>query len=90
MEVHGTIFPIDVIAEYTRPARVIRQGEEITLPALTQRHMVDTGEHGEMEAFLTDGLRSVLKSIPAFEMSEFTVRWPGIFRNLSMKEILGI
>ena len=30
-----------------------------------------------MEAFLTDGLRSVLKSIPAFEMSEFTVRWPG-------------
>ena len=69
--------PIDVIAEYTRPARVIREGEEVILPALTQRHMIDTGEHGEMEAFLTDGLRSVLKSIPAFEMSEFTVRWPG-------------
>ena len=62
---------------YTRPARVIRDGEEVVLPALSQRHMVDTGEHGEMEAFLTDGLRSVLKSIPAVEMSEFTVRWPG-------------
>lgn len=69
--------PIDVIAEYTRPARVIREGEEVTLPALSQRHMVDTGEHGEMEAFLTDGLRSVLKSIPAVDMSEYTVRWPG-------------
>ena len=69
--------PIDVIAEYTRPARVIRDGEEVVLPALSERHMLDTGEHGEMEAFLTDGLRSVLKSIPAVEMSEFTVRWPG-------------
>ena len=69
--------PIDVIAEYTRPARVVRDGEEVVLPALSLRHIVDTGEHGDMEAFLTDGLRSVLKSIPAVEMSEFTVRWPG-------------
>lgn len=69
--------PIDVIAEYTRPARVIRNRELVTLPALTQRHSVDTGLHGEMEAFLTDGLRSVLNSIPVVEMSEFTVRWPG-------------
>lgn len=69
--------PIDVIAEYTRPARVIRNRELVTLPALTQRHTVETGKHGTMEAFLTDGLRSVLYSIPAVEMSEFTVRWPG-------------
>lgn len=69
--------PIDVIAEYTRPVRVVRQGEKVILPALSQRHIVDTGEHGKMEAFLTDGLRSVLDSIPAIDMSEFTVRWPG-------------
>ena len=30
-----------------------------------------------MEAFLTDGLRSVLDSIPAKELSEYTIRWPG-------------
>ena len=30
-----------------------------------------------MEAFLTDGLRSVLNTIPAEELSEYTVRWPG-------------
>ena len=42
-----------------------------------------------MEAFLTDGLRSVLANIPAEEMSEYTVRWPGgIFRNLLIKEIV--
>ena len=69
--------PKDVIAEYTRPARVIRDSEEVTLPALSERHMIDVPEHGQMEAFLTDGLRSVLNSIPAVEMSEYTIRWPG-------------
>ena len=69
--------PKDVIAEYTRPARVIRDSEEVVLPALSERHMIEVPEHGQMEAFLTDGLRSVLSSIPAVEMSEYTIRWPG-------------
>ena len=69
--------PMDVIAEYTRPARVIRDSEQVTLPALSERHMIQVPEKGEMEAFLTDGLRSVLRSIPAVEMSEYTIRWPG-------------
>ena len=69
--------PKDVIAEYTRPARVIRDGEEVVLPAISERHMIQVPERGEMEAFLTDGLRSVLNSIPVVDMSEYTVRWPG-------------
>ena len=69
--------PIDVIAEYTRPARVIRDSVEVSLPALSERHIIEVPEKGEMEAFLTDGLRSLLSSIPAEQMSEYTVRWPG-------------
>jgi len=69
--------PKDVIAEYTRPARVVRAGGVVILPALSERHMLDIPEFGVMEAFLTDGLRSVIDSIPAKEMSEYTVRWPG-------------
>ena len=69
--------PKDVIAEYTRPARVIRDSEEVALPALSERHIIEVPEHAQMEAFLTDGLRSVLSSIPAVEMSEYTIRWPG-------------
>ncbi len=69
--------PKDVIAEYTRPARVVRDGEEVSLPALSERHTIEVPERGEMEAFLTDGLRSVLGSIPAADMSEYTIRWPG-------------
>ncbi len=69
--------PVDVIAEYTRPARVIRGSELVTLPALSERHEIEVNEKGTMEAFLTDGLRSVLNTIPAEELSEYTVRWPG-------------
>ena len=69
--------PWDVIAEYTRPARVVRNGMVVTLPALTERHSIEVEGRGTMEAFLTDGLRSVMSSIPAEEMSEYTVRWPG-------------
>ena len=69
--------PIDVVAEYTRPARVIRESELVTLPALSERHEIEVPGKGKMEAFLTDGLRSVLDTIPAVELSEYTVRWPG-------------
>jgi len=69
--------PNDVIAEYTRPARVVRDSKIVTLEALSERHMIEVSGRGEMEAFLTDGLRSVLDSIPASDMSEYTVRWPG-------------
>ena len=68
--------PIDVIEEYTRPARIIRNGEILTLAALSERTKFNVEGRGEMEAFLTDGLRSVLRTIDAEELVEATVRWP--------------
>lgn len=67
--------PHDVIAEYTRPARVVREGTMTVVPAMDDLHTIDASGR-RMEAFLTDGLRS-LTSIPATSMGEYTVRWPG-------------
>ena len=69
--------PSDVIAEYTRPARIRREGKEVVLPALGELHPIEVEGYGLMEAFLTDGLRSLLGSIDAEDMAEYTVRWPG-------------
>ena len=71
--------PTDVIEEYTRPARIRMNGEEKEVPAITDRHIFIAGNHGEMEAFLTDGLRSLLTNpdITCESLSEYTVRWPG-------------
>ncbi|MFW5951772.1 MAG: saccharopine dehydrogenase C-terminal domain-containing protein [Gemmatimonadota bacterium] len=69
--------PIDVIAEYTRPARLRRAGEEITLPALSEVEPVDVPGVGRLEAFNTDGLRTLLATSRAPDLVEKTMRWPG-------------
>ena len=69
--------PSDVIEEYTRPARILVDREVKTVPALTEKHFIEVDGFGKMEAFLTDGLRSLLVSNLSRNMKEYTVRWPG-------------
>lgn len=71
--------PLDVIEEYTRPARLRRNGKNITLPALSEIETITIGG-ATLEAFNTDGLRSLLHTIAASrlpKMVEKTVRYPG-------------
>jgi saccharopine dehydrogenase-like NADP-dependent oxidoreductase len=68
--------PIDVIEEYTRPARLVEKGEIVTKPALTECEFIDFDGVGTLEAFNTDGLRTLLNfDIP--DMVEKTLRYPG-------------
>ncbi|MCH8332216.1 MAG: saccharopine dehydrogenase, partial [Bacteroidetes bacterium] len=69
--------PTDVIAEYTRPARIMRDGAVITLPALSEPEIINFKEVGDLEAFNTDGLRSLLTTMEIPNMSEKTLRYPG-------------
>ena len=69
--------PSDVIEEYTRPARIRRGGKIVTEAALSERHRVTVPGYGQMEAFLTDGVRSLLDTIDSDDLVEYTVRWPG-------------
>ena len=50
--------PLDVIELYTREARYLEDGKLKSKPALTEREMLSFKEIGELEAFLTDGVRS--------------------------------
>ena len=77
--------PHDVIAEYTRPARIIANGKPVTIPAMSELHTIDANGR-EMEAFLTDGLRSLL-DIPSKNMGEYTVRWPGHIQKYQVSEL---
>ena len=70
--------PIDVIEEYTRPARLQRGGKTVTLPALSECETVEFEGVGRLEAFNTDGLRSLLHTMAHIpEMAEKTLRYPG-------------
>ena len=68
---------VDVIEEYTRPARLVVNGRIVTQPALSEVEAVDVPGVGRLEAFLTDGLRTLLTTIPARNMREKTLRYPG-------------
>lgn len=70
--------PVDVIQEYIRPARLVENGSIVTKPALSERELMRFDKAGELEAFNTDGLRSLLfmmDHIP--DMKEKTLRYPG-------------
>tara|TARA_B100001027_G_scaffold72480_1_gene49465 strand:+ start:138 stop:1277 length:1140 start_codon:yes stop_codon:yes gene_type:complete len=70
--------PVDVIEEYTRPARYIENGELIVRPPLTDCEFVEFDKVGTLESFNSDGLRSIIHTMPHIKnMKEKTLRYPG-------------
>jgi saccharopine dehydrogenase-like NADP-dependent oxidoreductase len=69
--------PVDVIEEYTRPARYIENGAPVVRPALSDVELLDFEGVGTLEAFNTDGLRTLADTIPLPDMKEKTMRYPG-------------
>lgn len=70
--------PIDVLEEYTRPARYVENSHIVTKPALSDAELIDFEQVGTLESFNTDGLRSILFTMGHIpNMKEKTLRYPG-------------
>jgi saccharopine dehydrogenase-like NADP-dependent oxidoreductase len=69
--------PYDVIEEYVRPARIVEEFEVIAREGLSGLEFVEVPGVGTLEAFLTDGLRTLTTTIKARSMYEKTLRYPG-------------
>ncbi len=69
--------PVDVIEEYTRPARYRKGGKPVVMPALSEPERIDFEAIGSLEAFNTDGLRTLLRTMEVPDMVEKTLRYPG-------------
>jgi lysine 6-dehydrogenase len=70
--------PVDVIEEYTRPARYVEHGQLVVREALSDCEYVDFDSVGTLEAFNSDGLRSLIHTMPHIaNMKEKTLRYPG-------------
>jgi saccharopine dehydrogenase-like NADP-dependent oxidoreductase len=70
--------PVDVIEEYTRPARYVEHGEEVVREPLTDCEYVEFDKVGTLESFNSDGLRSIIYTMPHIpNMKEKTLRYPG-------------
>lgn len=69
--------PGDVIEEYIRPARIMIDGKLIVKDALSEIETIDFPNAGRLEAFNTDGLRTLLSTMEIPNMVEKTLRYPG-------------
>jgi len=80
--------PKDLIEEYTRPARLIRGGEVTSVDPLSEIKTVEL-RGSTFEAFPSDGLRSLLESVRAERLEEWTLRWPGHLEKMKVLRELG-
>lgn len=70
--------PIDVIEEYTRPARYVEHSQVVVREPLTDCEYIDFDGVGTLESFNSDGLRSIIFTMPHIpNMKEKTLRYPG-------------
>ena len=64
LEYKSSWSPVDCIEEYVRPARLREGGKDVVKPALSDVEPVDFDRIGTLEAWNSDGLRSLLGSFP--------------------------
>ncbi len=88
-EYKAVFSPIDVIEEYIRPARYIENGFEVVRPALSDPEYIFFPKIGTLEAFNTDGLRTLAKTIDAPNLKEKTLRYPGHIEKMAILRELG-
>lgn len=76
-EYKAVFSPYDVIEEYLRPARFKENGHLVVKPALSDAEFIEFEKLGTLEAFNTDGLRTLLRTLDLPDMKEKTLRYPG-------------
>lgn len=79
-----------LIDEYIRDVSIVRDGEKVQVPALSGLENIEFPGVGTLEAFYTDGLRTLVKSFPRVKnLYEKTLRYPGHVEKVKMLRELG-
>lgn len=66
-----------VVDEYTRKARIVKNGKVVEVEALSGLESFKFPGIGELECFYTDGLRTLVDTLKLRDMDEKTIRYPG-------------
>ena len=83
-EYKAVFSPIDVIEEYTRPARYIDGGRLVVREALSDPELLDFPNIGTLEAFNSDGLRTLATTVKGDYMIEKTLRYKGHIEKMAV------
>lgn len=89
-EYKAVFSPIDVIEEYTRPARYVEHGQVVVREALSDAELLDFPGIGTLEAFNSDGLRTLMHTLDAPNMKEKTLRYQGHIEKMAVLRAMGL
>ena len=79
-----------LIDEYTRKARIVRNGELVEVEPLGDVEEIEFTGVGKLEAFYSDGLRTLLHTVTsAKNMAEKTLRYPGHIEKIRLLKDMG-
>jgi saccharopine dehydrogenase-like NADP-dependent oxidoreductase len=79
-----------LIDEYVRDVSIVEDGRIVQVPALSGLEEMEFPGVGTLEAFYTDGLRTLVESLPGVEsMYEKTLRFPGHVEKVRLLRELG-
>jgi saccharopine dehydrogenase-like NADP-dependent oxidoreductase len=89
-EYKAVFSPIDVIEEYTRPARYVQSGAVVIKEALSDPELIQFDGVGTLESWNSDGLRTLIRTMPDIpNMIEKTLRYPGCIEYLRVLRASG-
>ena len=83
-EYKAVFSPIDVIEEYTRPARYIDGGRMVVREALSDPEILNFPGIDTLEAFNSDGLRTLATTIKGDYLIEKTLRYKGHIEKMAV------
>jgi lysine 6-dehydrogenase len=83
-EYKAVFSPADVIEEYTRPARYIEGGKLVVREALSDPELLNFPGIGTLEAFNSDGLRTLAETIKGDYLIEKTLRYKGHIEKMAV------
>lgn len=89
-EYKAVFSPIDVIEEYTRPARYVQNNQLVIKEALSDTELIDFDGVGTLESWNSDGLRTLINTMNHVpNMIEKTLRYPGCVEYLKVLRACG-
>ncbi len=80
----------DLLEEYTRKAKIVRNGRTVEVDALEGLEEIEFEGLGKFEAFFTDGVRTLHHTIKANNMWEKTLRYQGHAEKIKLIRELGL
>jgi lysine 6-dehydrogenase len=79
----------DLIDMYSRKVSIVKDGKVVLVEAMSGLEEIEFPGVGKLEAFYTDGLRTLLHTVKAKEMWEKTLRYPGHTEKVKLLKALG-